>query len=96
MERKGTEIGERRSKHWVAGLLLALSVSFSLSLSSLSLSPLSLSLPQVADLNSVRVAPLKLSCCSPLKLTTAVYVTPDRLPFAPDKPDLRVKGFLSR
>jgi hypothetical protein len=25
-----------------------------------------------------------------------VYVTPDRLPFAPDKPDLRVKGFLSR
>ena len=43
MERKGTEIGERRSKHWVAGLLLALSVSFSLSLSSLSLFTLSLS-----------------------------------------------------
>ena len=64
MERKGTEIGERRSKHWVAGLLLALSVSLSLSLSSLTLSSLSLSLPQVADLNSVRVAPLKLSCCS--------------------------------
>jgi hypothetical protein len=32
----------------------------------------------------------------PMKLTTSVYVTPDRLPFAPDKPDLRVKGFLSR
>ncbi len=33
---------------------------------------------------------------APLKLTTAVYVTPDRLPFAADKPELRVKGFLSR
>ena len=66
-ERHG--IVARRSKHWVSGLLLALSVSLSFSLS-LSLSLHSLSLPQVADLNSVRVAPLKLSCCSPLKLTT--------------------------
>lgn len=37
-----------------------------------------------------------LGTAAPLKLTTAVYVTPDRLPFAPDKPELRVKGFLSR
>ena len=37
-----------------------------------------------------------LGAAAPLKLTTAVYVTPDRLPFAPDKPELRVKGFLSR
>ena len=60
-ERHG--IVARGSKHWVSGLLLALSVSLSFSLS-LSLSLHSLSLPQVADLNSVRVAPLKLSCCS--------------------------------
>lgn len=33
---------------------------------------------------------------APLKLTTAVFVTPDRLPFEPFKPELRVKGFLSR
>jgi hypothetical protein len=45
------------------GLLLALSVSLSFYLS-LSLSSLSLSLPQVTDLDSVRVAPLKLSSCS--------------------------------
>ena len=37
-----------------------------------------------------------LGAAAPLKFTTAVYVTPDRLPFAPDKPELRVKGFLSR
>ena len=55
-ERHG--IVARRSKHWVSGLLLALSVSLSFSLS-LSLSLHSLSLPQAADLDSVRVAPLK-------------------------------------
>jgi PhoPQ-activated pathogenicity-related protein len=33
---------------------------------------------------------------APLKLTTAVSVTPDRLPHEPFRPELRVKGFLSR
>jgi hypothetical protein len=50
-ERHG--IGERGNEHCVTSLLLAPSVSLSFYLS-LSLSLLSLSLPQVADLNSVR------------------------------------------
>lgn len=33
---------------------------------------------------------------TPLKVTTAVSVTPDRLPFEAYRPELRVKGFLSR
>ena len=61
-ERHG--IGERGNKHCVTSLLLAPSVSLSFYLS-LSLSLLSLSLPQVADLNSVRSRP---SSCRPALL----------------------------
>ena len=61
-------VSEEASTGWQVFSSLSLSPSPSLSLHSLS--SLSLSLPQVADLNSVRVAPLKSSCCSALELTT--------------------------
>jgi PhoPQ-activated pathogenicity-related protein len=37
-----------------------------------------------------------LGAAAPLKVTTSVTVTPDRLPHGAFRPELRVKGFLSR